>query len=73
MVEKKLFAKTLPVLLVFFRNGFLRHCRQYIRRTHVIKDERVKYIVAFSSFRTSLAQIRNNNTHEHYNFAHKTK
>lgn len=29
MVEKKLFAKTLPVLLGFFRNGFLRHCRQY--------------------------------------------
>ena len=26
-----------------------------------------------TSFRTSLAQIRNNNTHEHYNFAYKFK
>lgn len=39
----------------------------------VIKDERVKYIVAFSSFRTSLAQIGNNNTHKHYSFAYKFK
>lgn len=39
----------------------------------VIKDERVKIYRSFSSFRTSLAQIRNNNTHEHYNFAYKFK
>ena len=29
----------------------------------VIKDERVKIYRSFSSFRTSLAQIRNNNTY----------
>ena len=39
----------------------------------VIKDERVKIYRSFSSFRTSLAKIRNNNTYIHYNFAYKFK
>ena len=39
----------------------------------VIKDERVKIYRSFSSFRTSLAQIRNINTSIHYNFAYKFK
>lgn len=45
--RKEIICKDIARSIRFFRNGFLRHCRQYIRRTHVIKEERVKTYRSF--------------------------